>query len=428
MHIRRFVVAVLVAIFLIAAPLAYNWLIIRINDDAKETVAGMPGDVRRLYFLHWAYFPKEVWKRFSGNHPGITVEYEQIDQENYPKIQKLRMASGDKLDVMGILRHEYRNFVNQGYLADLTGSSLLENYTDEARKEVRELSGTDREYAVAYRDYVYGIWYNKILFNKYGLEVPENYPQFLEVCGRLKANGVTPLITGCRDDWSCISILLTRIHALADFQEDWEKRIRRQDMKWNASPVSVVFEELDRFIDRGYLGPQSLHLTYHQAFMEFSSGRAAMVLTGDWSINMARQDIERVCDPGVFAIPYNEPGKERQVPGSRADFLTGIFKATRNPVDSRILLEYLSSCEAAQLFTDMTISYSTVRDVDVSRLRYNYLWEPLRQAERIPAGIPDTDGRLRTLLKKAIRDVMIHDRPVTGILDELQEEYEKGEK
>lgn len=44
-------------------------------------------------------------------------------------------------------------------------------------------------------------WYNKEIFDKYGLSVPKTMDEWLDVCKTLKENGVTPISVDGVDRW-----------------------------------------------------------------------------------------------------------------------------------------------------------------------------------------------------------------------------------
>ena len=51
-------------------------------------------------------------------------------------------------------------------------------------------------YGLPFYSTSYGIVYNKVLFKKYGISVPRTYEEFLQVCERLKGEGIAPLAVG----------------------------------------------------------------------------------------------------------------------------------------------------------------------------------------------------------------------------------------
>nr|WP_281011952.1 extracellular solute-binding protein [Pseudothermotoga thermarum] len=45
------------------------------------------------------------------------------------------------------------------------------------------------------------LWYNKAIFEKYGLKPPTTFDEFFDVAEKLKARGIIPLALGTKDGW-----------------------------------------------------------------------------------------------------------------------------------------------------------------------------------------------------------------------------------
>ena len=65
----------------------------------------------------------------------------------------------------------------------------------------------------------------------------------------------------------------------------------------------------------------------------------------------------------MFPIPYNKEGEVLEVPGSNGDNLIGIFQAQKKR-PGKLFLEYLSSKEAAQVYTDITMTVPPIKGIN----------------------------------------------------------------
>lgn len=417
---KRLIVFVFLAISLFGVFITYEMFVKKSVNTFKDEFVAIPEDAKKVYFIHWSSFPKEIFNRFNEKNPNISVVFEHFDEDYYPTLQKTRIASGNNVDVMGVMEADYEEYAGRGYLVDLSEEYFLNNYRQDVRDAVRNLVRNKKEYAIAYRSSVYGIWYNKILFSKYNIPVPENYKDFLQVCGRFKQNGISPLILGARDDWAGSYIYFLRFLNLMEKDRSFPQNLENGKVKWTDPEVISAFKEISDFIAEGYLAEGSINLTYHQAFSEFTKGHAAMIITGDWSLNLTKGDTEKVCDPGVFPIPFNNEGKTKQVAGNKAGFLTGIFSESKHISEAKLLIEYLSTPEAAQIYSDITMSVPTIKRVDISSLKFNILWEPLRSMELISPGLTEMDHEMRKQFNKSSKDMIINSKNYLQILKELQ--------
>lgn len=382
------------------------------NNTLKET--------KKVHFLHWSYFPKELFNDFKTKNPNLSVEFEKINENNYDKLLKTTIASGSQVDVIGLKGNVYEDFVRRGYLVDLSDRTFLNNYKTDIRADVRSILKNGREYAVAYKGSVFGIWYNKILFDKYDIRVPDNYNEFIDVCRKLKVNGINPMVIGARDDWAGSCLFLLRFLNVTDQNKLWFQEIMSGKMKWTDMEISSAFQDIGSFINEGYLSEDSINLTYQQAFNEFINGHAAMTIMGDSSINLIKGNVERVCEPGVFPIPYKNSGWTNKVAGSKTDFLIGIFNESKLKGGAESLLDYLSTPEAAKIYSDITLSFPTIKGVDTSNLNYSRVWEPLRKTELISSGIYDMDEETRNQFYYKTKEMIAGTKTFEQILKELQ--------
>ena len=58
-----------------------------------------------------------------------------------------------------------------------------------------------KTYAVGAVESTSGIIYNKEIFERYGLSVPQTYQDFLNICKTLKSKGIDPIGVGGSDLW-----------------------------------------------------------------------------------------------------------------------------------------------------------------------------------------------------------------------------------
>jgi len=369
------------------------------NELEQEPVPG-----KEIEFMHWAYFPEEIFEAFHKEFPNITVNYHRYAKENYSEIIRLKMLSGEQTDVIGVLHEDYTQYADKGILNDLTEKPFLNAYKPDVRNAVRELTA-DREYAVAYRSVVYGIWYNQILFSKLNLEVPLNFNQFLAVCNIFKIHDINPVVFGGRDDESASDVYLLRLIDLFD-DGDWRYQYGTGIRSFLDEESQKRIGEMFYLTGNGYIAPESLNLTSQQAFEYFKQSRAAMLIAPDYSINLAGEDMEKVVIPGVGFIPYADEELKTKVPVRKADNLIAVYSGTGNTDACMQFMEYLSRPETALLYSQKTFSFPTVKGVSTDHLLYNSLWEPLRKMESVSMDFLYASDAVKNSLQKKARLIL----------------------
>lgn len=354
-----------------------------------------------LHFIYYNDFPKEIFTRFTKEHPDIRIEFQQFGRQHYPDVQQVRLSSGENVDLMEVMPNDYRDFAHNGYLADITGRSWLEGYSRDAMGDMLEEADGGRLYAVPYKSSTLGIWYNKILFNKYGVKAPDTYEKLLEACRMFRHNGVAPMVIGGKDEWRSSYLYYLGIGNNVP------------EVTKGLQGLNRSVEEVGEFIRKGYLLEDSINLTNRQAFNEFARGRAAMFLTDDSSLDMIEPGTEKVCDLGVFPIPG-------LVPGIRADFRIGIFKDSVHKAEAELFLEYISRPQVAQYYVNETKSNSTIGNVNYSEVKYNELWEPLRKSPLLEPMASSMKHDVNKRLNRMTRELLAGLKTPRELLKEME--------
>ncbi len=406
---KKTIIAILFIVLLFIIGYFYHIYIQNIAVDFYIYPEKTYTETKKLHFLHWDDFPDKILEGFNKKYPDSVIEYEQYGSNDYSNIQKMKIASGEDLDIMGIMRYDYTDFTSKKYLVDISLEGFLNNYTDMSKYELIGLSEDGKIYAIPYKGWVLGIWYNKILFTRYNLSVPENYYDLIDICRKLKKIGIDPLVLGVRDDEVCNYLLYLRFQELEEKYPNLFNKNKAEDIDWNSLDFETVFYDIDYFLSNGFLKENSYSLTQKQAFVEFVKGGAAMIIMKDSSIELASKDDSRVFHPGVFPIPYNIHGKVSKVTGNKADFLIGIYSKTKYIHESKQFLEYISIPEIAQTYTEATKTVTNVINTSQYNLEYSYLWDPIRRMEFISPKLyelsPETQNKNNALTKEFILNI-----------------------
>lgn len=147
------------------------------SGDAAETAEAEPTENITLKFSHYgSEADQKVYAErlalYEETHPGITVE--QIYIPDYPAQLKTMIAGGTAPDVMQI-EENIISFANQGALLPLN------DYIEKAGLDLEARVGKTNVEKNSYQGQIYGVadrggsmmlFYNKDLFDKYGVEYP----------------------------------------------------------------------------------------------------------------------------------------------------------------------------------------------------------------------------------------------------------------
>lgn len=335
-------------------------------SDFNDALGDNKQAKKELVFAHWEYIPDVIFDLFSEEYPDISVNYQHYNAAGYNDIIQQKMTMGDKIDILGVKAGDFQEYILKSWLLDISDEPFVKRYRPDITAAIKQ-AGDGTQYAISYKAEYYGIWYNKILFEKYRLDVPRNFTEFLNVCAGLKSRDIKPIVLGARDEDAAAYIYFLRV-------------INMMEAKASTDGQSTLglFEETQNLIAQGYISPDSANLNYQQAFDYFKNAKAAMLIAPDSSFNMAKEDFEKACDPGVFAIPFADSADRIKTPVNYFSMLIGINSQSEHTEEAKLFLDFLSRPEIAKIYCEETISYPAVADTDTSGLKYIDLWMPLR--------------------------------------------------
>lgn len=323
-------------------------------------------------------YPENMIAAFEEKYPWITVNFEMGSQspDEYVQTQKVKFLAGEGIDVTSIRPEMRQEYVDAGYLEDLTGQEFLNNYAQGYLDNVK-VNGT--VYSVPYAVGAIGVIYNKDLFAENGWEIPTCREEWLALCEEIAKTGITPMVNGLKDGWPMSGEVAPFMHKVyADNPEIFEQ-INQGEVKYT-DPVFVdCFKEIEAYFHSDAVSQDAIGLTYDQAANYFATGKAAMICHGDWTYEPIMQS-EPEFEVGVFQIPYNEKG-EKQIGSVSVGSSQAIASSSKNKEAALLFLDYMSSLEGAQFFADHQSNFSAVTGVTQERSK---AWNELLNAESIP--------------------------------------------
>lgn len=146
-------------------------------------------------------------------------------------------------------------------------------------------------------------FYNKKIFDKVGLKVPETWDAFKDCCVRLKDAGYkTPVGLGGADKWP-ISHWQTMLWGRYAGPEGLAK-VMFGDGRWDDAPFMEATKKLTEINEAGFFGDQPLAVFQDELIAQFFRGEVPMVYTGPWIIGQAVRDLGTgIANYGVFQFP-----------------------------------------------------------------------------------------------------------------------------
>ena len=309
----------------------------------------------------------------ESNEYGVKVEIQNVTNSDYKTKLTTMMASDSEPDIIFTWPLGYlENFVNGDKVVS------IQKYLDEDEEWKNSFNGGildpltyDGEvYAIPTQQSTAIMYYNKAIFDKYGLEVPTTYDEYVQVCDTLKENGVTPvaLASTADDAW----LVSQYIQQLSDGikGEDLFNSIKDGTGKWNDEGMVEAGKLFQEEVNKGYFEDGFTGVSREEAQLQFANGQTAMYFNGCWEISNLdkKENAAEAENISCFLMPaVNEEYAGVEV-GS-VDTSYAITKNCKNVDAAVALLKYMTNEEStSSLLYDYGRFPSTNIDIDDSKL------------------------------------------------------------
>lgn len=221
----------------------------------------------------------------KANKGKYKVEFVAADTESHAKNMKLAASDGTLPQVFWVEGSQVTEFNEAGVLMDLT------DFLDQNSDVKDALNGSEAafqddngvQYGLPYQSNVQGIFYNKDVFDKAGVDYPTDdttYDEFLDMVAKLKDSGVTPLSIGSKNSlyamWE-FNIWLSRYGWGDDIASILDGKETFSDAE-----LAKAFDRIKELADAGAFPENMSTIEYFDAKQQFDDGKAAMFGAGQW--------------------------------------------------------------------------------------------------------------------------------------------------
>lgn len=296
----------------------------------------------------------EVTEKFKADYPNIELVWEQQAGGNIADVYKTRLSAGaEGIDVFAPSRSDYPVLAKAGQLMDITGKEYLQNYMPGI---IDSVTVDGKVYGVPTSANCYMVWYNKDMFDKYGLTVPTNTEELDKACEILKQNGKIPFVIFGKED-NLNVIVGMAYHDLLSKDPAWLDKIKTGEVKWTDEDSVKAIQKFESWVDKGYILDGSLSLDDTQAYQAFYQEKAAMLPNGTWSIDkIATAEPDFTVDAFTYVSDAGTENKAQYCPGA----IWSVAAESSNAEAAAALLDWISQPENAKVYTNAAKQFGTV--------------------------------------------------------------------
>ncbi|WP_026572852.1 ABC transporter substrate-binding protein [Bacillus sp. UNC438CL73TsuS30] len=168
------------------------------------------------------------------------------------------------------------------------------------------ISGEKNIYELPHMIDAIGIFYNKDIFQKNGLEVPKTKDEFLKTLQKLKDTGISPITVGARNGYAIGWLFGVMLESVAGTEK--VENLLYGNGKWNDPEIVKVAEMMNDWVKKGYIAKESVTQTQADSKFRFLGKKAAMEAEGTYLItDLAAQSLQKSVN--MFMMPSFIDGK-----------------------------------------------------------------------------------------------------------------------
>ena len=272
--------------------------------------------------------------------PNVTIQFRPTNPPDYNATLRLQLDGGTGPDLMYARSYTPgQELFNAGYFADCSDiPGVRQNFSTANLAPWQMPDG--RIFAIPFAAVSHAVYYNKTIFQKEKLSIPETWEDFLTLCGSLAAKGYTPLANGVADEWDILEVfylgMLPNFVGGGTERAAYESGVKKlNDANFVASFKAMA--DVAKYLPKGFES-----VTYNDSQALFNTQQAVMFMDGSWTAGVyAGAPFEW----GLFAMPA--PKGRPTLITFHPDMAITYNRATKYPRECQEFLAWIASPEGA---------------------------------------------------------------------------------
>ncbi|QNM04809.1 ABC transporter substrate-binding protein [Qiania dongpingensis] len=307
---------------------------------------------------------EEIISDFMTENPDIRVSYESLKGSGYYEALRKRMASGKGDDVFMVNHDVLLELEGKGQVADLSGLSTLEEYTDLMRSQMDE---NGKVTWVPTTVSAFGLYCNLDLLKEHGQKVPGNLGEWEAACEYFVKQGITPVIAN--NDISIKTLAIGRgfypVYREGRQAEVFERLNGGQEKL--SGYLTEGFSVAEELLLCGYIDAEKALDTEKTSddLQEFAEGESPFMLTGAWAAGRVKGMNQKLTFE-VAPLPVLEDGALLVI---NADTRLSVNAGSEHPDAAMRFVEYFTKAGNIQKFADEQSSFSPLAGGSASAVK-----------------------------------------------------------
>jgi len=315
------------------------------------------------YKVEYSQKLNKICELFSKKYKNYKIEIETIPYEAQ-LVLKTRLKNNQGWDIMMIpVNQSILENAEQGNFLDITNEKYLNNIYEKTKKSV---SYKDKIYALPIGLKVIGTLYNKNIFRKYNIEIPESYTKLKIVCKKLTENNITPFTVCAKEDWVLgYTFAMLYNTSMGDQIDPWMSSMDGGLSSFKNIRTDSIFDAL--FFIKSNAEKNVSEISYDMQKTNFAKEKAAMMVQ-DISTYPMIKSINNQIEVGIFPLPSNDDINNNLYADVDFGFAVSGKLDKKKLAGSKKFMEFLASDEIIKIWNEELLLISAFKNSSSSNL------------------------------------------------------------
>lgn len=341
------------------------------KDKTSEEKAKGKEDVVEIHMANWRTEEIEAFEKinaeFMKEYPNIRPVYDAIKATEYDSKISIDLQNGTAADLFYVRPFDRGcDLYKAGYLEPISTEEVpnMAN-TTELQTDVYTDEESGTIFATPYMYINYGFMYNKTMFDELGLEEPETWDEFFEICDTLKEAEKLPLAFGIKDTWILSGSVSDGIFGSFVGGEEGRQKLLSGELLPTSPEMVAQFETMNKFVP--YMPENYEGVSYLDNVQMFAMGEAGIYPGGSFDLGLIQQqgiDFEM----GVFAPPVINKGDTRWTSFNGGAGI-GLNAASEHKEEALTYMNWLMSEKGQIMIGEAAPGLFPCADVNVEELK-----------------------------------------------------------
>ena len=285
---------------------------------------------------------------FEAANPDIDVVVNVFDHEGY-KTAIRNFLTADSPDLANwYAGNRMAPFVKSNQFTDVSDVWEENGLKESLAPALSSMTIDGKQWGIPYTYYQWGIYYNKDVYAKVGVDADtiKTWDEFVAACDKFKEAGVDCLTTGSKALWPIAGIF--DYLDLRTNGYDFHMQLTNGEVAWTDDRVKAVFAEWAKVLP--YTTQNHAAIDWQDAVANLVQGKAANYVMGNFAVAAFKDGGMTNDNLGFMPFPEITPGLARaeEAPTDTIHIPAG----AKNVEDAKTFLAFLASAEVQTKMND----------------------------------------------------------------------------